>query len=70
MSKEKRTVVFTRELLDLQKAVEDGDKEKFITIFREKASILNGCAVGDAYLSQCLVKVCYEALNKFVLNLS
>ena len=70
MSKETRTVVFTQEILQLQDAIQKGDRETFVRLFEEKASILNNCAVGDTYLSQCLVKVCYEALNKFVLNLS
>jgi len=67
MAKAERTRIFTRDILELQQSLEKG-KDEFLKVFRENNGRLHNCSVGDSYLSQALIKVCYQAIEKFIFN--
>ena len=66
MAKAERTAVFTKDIFALQEAVEKG-KEEFRKEFLENSLRLHNCSCGDSFLQGALLKICYTAIEKYIL---
>lgn len=67
MATSKKTEVFTRDILELKAALEEG-REKFTRVFQQNSQRLSNCSCGDSYLEGALKEVCYKAIDKFILE--
>ncbi len=66
MSEQTRTTIATEILLDLQEAIANSDEQSFMSVLREKKTILNNAIVGDAYLQERYIAVLRAGLEKFI----
>ena len=64
--KTERTAIFTRKVLKLDDAVENGTKKEFAEKLREHALSLHNCSVGDSFLAERYNSVLLRALEKFL----
>ncbi len=60
------TRVFTENILELQASLEKGKKE-FRETFEKNSLSLHNTSCGDSYLGSALQKICYQAIEKFIL---
>jgi len=68
MSKEKNYSIITRNMMAMQVAIESGNKEEFRKLMNEQQLQNSNCVCGDTYLSQALIKIYSQAIEKFILK--
>jgi len=62
-----RNTVFTRDILELENALEKG-REEFREKFADNIGRLKNCSCGDSFLEQALIGVCHKAIEKYILK--
>jgi len=66
MSQASRTEYATRTLLEMQAAIESGDKKAFLELLTSKKTGLHNATVGDAYLEEKYIAILRQGLEKFI----